>query len=173
MQVLLWTGEKHSGKSTVAGELVVCLQQAGITCGGLLAPGRYSNGKLCGFNAIDIASGVRETLLNRVETGQEPHVGNFAFCDSGVRLAKDALTRPLNGGFDFVIVDEFGTLELIGKGWRSQVDKLVELDGVLMLVVREELTQQVAKIYSCCAEDILPASNPDSIGRVLDICKNT
>jgi nucleoside-triphosphatase THEP1 len=172
MQILIWTGQKHSGKSTAAGELVAHLQDAGVTCGGLLAPSLYENGELCGFDALDVASGVREKLLHRVKTGQEAHVGNFAFCDLGVRVAKEALVRPLDGGIDFVLVDEFGTLELAGKGWRSQIDQLIRLDAVLMLVVREELTTQVAKIYSCRAGDVLLASDPNSIEKIVDACKN-
>ena len=170
MQILLWTGQKHSGKSTAAGELVECLQHAGFSCAGLLAPSRYENGKLCGFDALDVATGIRERLLNRVENGQETHVGNFAFCDAGLQLAEDALTKPLDGGVDFVVVDEFGPLELSGSGWRRKIDELAELDGVLMLVVREELTQPVAEIYSPQADDVLTATDADSIVHTMKIC---
>ncbi|MCK5114899.1 MAG: DUF2478 domain-containing protein [Phycisphaerae bacterium] len=173
MRILLWTGAKHSGKTTRAAELLGQLQDVGVTCAGLLAKSRYDNcdKKLCGFGAVDITTSAHATLLERVEAGRSGDVGNFVFCDEGLQLGQAALQKAIDGKYDFVLVDEFGPLELSGAGWRAQVDVLAKLDGVLMLVVRDDLVEQVAGLYGVAAGDVLSAEE-DSMAYVLEVCKN-
>ena len=170
MRILLWTGEKHSGKSTTVADTIEFLPFACLTYAGLLAPSRYENDELCGFDAVDIATGDRAPLLESIETWETGDVGNFVFCDEGLQLGETALRRAIDGEYDFVLVDEFGPLELKGGGWRPQVDELVKLDGVLMLVVRDKLVEQVAEIYDVAAEDVLSAFDGDSIVHTLEAC---
>jgi nucleoside-triphosphatase THEP1 len=61
-QCILWVAGKHSGKTTAAMQLTRRLQQQGCTVGGILAPSIYKDGRLTGFDIIDIRNDVRVPL---------------------------------------------------------------------------------------------------------------
>jgi nucleoside-triphosphatase THEP1 len=71
-----------------------------------------------------------------------------------------------------VIVDEFGPMELQGRGWRDQADLLLaETDAVVLLVVREELVQEVERLYGEYGCRKIAAAGKDSIERVIDVLR--
>ena len=138
MMLFLWTGPKHCGKTTAAAKLAGTVRQRGFRVAGLLAPSIYRDGRLIGFDALDLRSGVRSPLaVRRDEPGE---VGPFHFLEEGLRLGSQALDVAAADGADLVMVDEFGPLELAGRGWRAAVDALVHAGRTLLVVVvRQEL----------------------------------
>jgi nucleoside-triphosphatase THEP1 len=166
MMLFLWTGPKHSGKTTAAAKLARVAGQRGFHVAGLLAPSVYREGDLVGFEALDLRTKARAPLAVR---GDGPgDVGPFHFLEEGLRLGGHALGPAATDGADFVVVDEFGTLELAGRGWREAVDSLVHAGRTpLVVVVRRQLADTVRAVYANVASRLLDATAPESIDEVL------
>ena len=169
-RLVLWTGPKHSGKTTAAGELAVRARDEGLRVAGLLAPAVYECDRLVGFDAVDLRTGEQVSpASHRKETGEG---GGFRFTEQGHKLGKAAFDISTARSADLVIIDEFGPMELQGKGWRDQVDLLLaEMDAVVLLVVREELVGEVERLYGDYGGRKIAAAEKDSIERVIDMLR--
>lgn len=165
-KLILWTGEKHSGKTTSAAKIVEIARNEGFNVAGLLAPSIYSNGQLLGFDAIDLHNDARVPLAKR-KTCQ------FTFFTEGVEFGNAALSTTTTKSADLVIVDEFGPLELNGQGWRKNVDSLITLsDALILLVVRQELADEIQQTYADYSCRNLAANEPGSIDEVIGMLKD-
>ena len=165
-KLILWTGQKHSGKTTGAANLAKFARSEGFNVAGLLAPSIYINGKLLGFDAVDLRNKKRVPLARR-KTVQ------FTFLADGIKLGKAALSKGATKSADLVIVDEFGPLELHGRGWRENVDSLLASSSALIvLVVRRELAKAVRRTYTDFPCRNLDAIEPESIDKVIDILRD-
>ncbi|MBN2137138.1 MAG: DUF2478 domain-containing protein [Sedimentisphaerales bacterium] len=165
-KLVLWTGEKHSGKTTGAGLLVETIRDGGFAVAGLLAEALYENNKLLGFDAVDLLSGAKAPLARRGEGS------SFEFLADGIQLGKAALGPESATGAEFLIVDEFGPLEIKHQGWRSCVDSLIRSSKALVaIVVRNELVRQVEFIYANVPTIQIRADEPSSIETVLSILR--
>lgn len=170
-RVILWFAARHSGKTTAAFELARRACAQGFNVAGLLARSVYVNGELIGFDAIDLRDN-KQVRLAQCKAGKNGPA-RFTFTAAGVRLAKSALSLASAGSADLIIVDEFGPLEMIGKGWRKEIDLLVtSADALILLVVRSELADEVQKLYSPVPSRQLPATDPGSIDEVIAMLKN-
>ena len=170
-KVILWSACKHSGKTTSALKLAQRAYAEGFSVAGLLAPSVYLSGKLVGFDALDLRNNKRARLAERnpSKNGSAP----FTWVSAGLELAGNALSQALTKPTDLVVVDEFGPLEMAGKGWRKNVDSLVTAtNALILLIVREELTNQVQELYACVPSVKLPATDPKSIDKVIAIINN-
>jgi nucleoside-triphosphatase THEP1 len=166
MMLFLWTGPKHSGKTTRAAQLARRARQDGFRVAGLLAPSVYQEGHLVAFEILDLQSEARSLLaVRRDDLGG---IGSFHFVKEGLRLGHQALAVAATEGADFIIVDEFGPLELASQGWRRAVDALVRTDRApLLLIVRQELAGAVQEAYAGVPSKVLDASAPESVHEVI------
>ncbi|MBN1341460.1 MAG: DUF2478 domain-containing protein [Phycisphaerae bacterium] len=169
-KVVLWSGPQHSGKTTALARLVERARAEGHVVAGILAPSRWQEGQLVGFDVVDLASAKRAALATRDGDGQE-RIGCFAFDSAGLELGRVALGRSSTARADLVIIDEYGPLELEGGGWRRWVDGLVQRSsGVVLLVVRRDITETVAGLYGVPGEHIIEVSDSETaIDRALAI----
>lgn len=165
-RLILWVGEKHSGKTTGVAELVKIARAEGFNVAGVLAPSLYRNGRLMGFDVLDLRNERRAPLARRrMDPGK---MYPFAFVDDGMRLGNAALRREVKESADLVIVDEFGPLELSGRGWRSSVDFLLaSMSTTLLLVVRRELVSLVRRVYANFRCWNVNAADPNSHNRII------
>jgi nucleoside-triphosphatase THEP1 len=165
--LVLWIGPKHSGKSTAVGRLVDRVVAEGFSVAGILAPAIYRDGVLAGFDVVNVATGLRMPLARRTPK-PSGDTGRFAFCPGGLRFGNAALGSTQTRSAALVIVDEFGPLELRGKGWRGAVDRLVSgFPGTLLVVVREELAGEVAGIYAKRGPRRISATQPGAVDLLL------
>lgn len=163
--LILWAGPKHSGKTTAATELAEAVRQSGFTVGGFLAPSIYRQEQLMDFDILDLKNGRRAKLAERKPKGSD--VVGFTFCDQGVQLGRQALQSAFTSPVDLVVVDEFGPLELDGRGWRSDVDSLLGSSvPALLLVVRDDVVQSVRRLYNTFSPHIVRAADPRAIPTV-------
>ena len=161
-RLLLLTGPKHSGKTTAAAALAERARAGGLRVVGLLAESVRRDGVLAGFDVVDLATGRRAALARRgspAPPGRQ-HAGVFAFLDDGLALGAAALSPPAVDGADLVIVDEFGPLELAGRGWREAVDELLaaQVAAAVLLVVRERLVPAVRQLYAAHRPRVIDAA---------------
>jgi len=165
-KLILWTGEKHSGKTTSVANLVKIARHEGFIVAGLLAPSIYNNDELLGFDAIDLHSETRVPLASR-------KTGRFTFLADGLKLGNAALSKTAIKSTDLIIVDEFGPLELNGRLWRENVDSLLTSSSALiLLVVRQELADTVQRIYADFPCRNLAAVESESINKVIEMLRD-
>ncbi len=170
-RLILWTGPKHSGKTTSATKLAQVARAEGFNVGGLSAPSLYRNSKLLGFDVLNLQNQTRAPLA-RCKISQSK-AGPFTFIADGLKLGKAVLSAEATKSADLVIVDEFGPLELKGQGWRRNVDSLLaSSNAVVLLVVRRELADTVRQVYSGLPCRELAATEGDSIDEVITMLKN-
>lgn len=169
--VILWTGSRHCGKTTRALDLVKASQKEGFDIAGLLALSSYCNGQLTGFDAYDIQRGSKKRLseVNSDIEGKR----RFTFCPDGLEFGRNALSMPSTKYADLIIVDEFGPFELDGQLWRDAVDSLLPCArGVILLVVRQNLIEDVCNLYADVSFEIITALESSSIEKVINILRN-
>jgi len=170
-KLVLWVGEKHCGKTTSATNLVEIARAEGFEVAGLLAPSIYRNGRLIGFDALELGDRTRAPLAKRQKKPGKN--GAFAFVSDGLKLGNAALSPETTKSADLIIVDEFGPLELNGDGWRKNVDSLLaSSNAVILLVIRCELADQVQQLYEHIPSRKLVATEPNSIDEVIKMLKN-
>jgi nucleoside-triphosphatase THEP1 len=167
-KLILWTGEKHSGKTTNAFKLAESVRNEGFTVAGLLAPSIYEDGRLIGFDAFDLRSGNRAPLVRcREKEGGKPKYLAPQFT-GGLSLGHASLNHAVTKTADLIIVDEFGPLELDQRGWRKDIDSLLaSSNAMILLVVRRELVDLVKQLYQDVPCMELAAGEPDSVNRII------
>ena len=169
-KLILFTGRKHSGKTTAAERLAKQVRSEGFRIAGLLAPSIYKDNRLVGFGAVDLSVDRQIKLANR-RTAKDTG-GRWEFTREGLKLGKAALNPSAASSADIIIVDEFGPLELEGRGWRKEVDLLLSsTDVAVMLVVRQELEGRVQELYENYPSTKLAATKTDSINKVIKMLK--
>jgi nucleoside-triphosphatase len=167
-KLILWTGEKHSGKTTGAARLVQAVRSQGYAVAGLVAPAVYRDGALVGFDAVDLRSGQRTTLAR--DNGSGGTAGRFEFLAEGLRLGNASLSPSATASADLIVVDEFGPLELKGQGWRRSVDALTESsEATMLLVVRSELVGEVERVYGHIESIRLCVDGPEAVRTAISI----
>lgn len=170
-KLVLWTGEKHSGKTTSVAKLVEIARGEGFNVAGLLAPALYRNSELLGFDAIDLRNETSAPLAKRSTDASKTE--RFTFLPEGLKLGNAALSATAAKSADLVIVDEFGPLELNGQGWRENVDSLLTSSSALiLLVVRQELADEVRRVYTDFPCRNLAAIEPESIDKVIGMLRD-
>lgn len=170
-RLILWTGQRHSGKTTAAAKLARVACQEGFEVAGLLAPSVYLDGSLVGFDGFDLCSKSQAPLLRRGGDTDKPDT--FTFVTGGLKLGAAALSPVATESADLIIVDEFGPFELNHQGWRRNVDTLLtSSDGVILLVVRQQLAGRVQRLYASIPSCMLAAVDPQSVNKVIRILRD-
>jgi len=165
-KLVLWTGKRHSGKTTGAARLVRAARAKGYSVAGLVAPAVYRDSTLIGFDAVDLRSRQRAALAR--DNGGT--TGRFDFLAEGLGLGNASLSPAATASADLVVVDEFGPLELNRQGWRRSVDLLVQSsEAIILLVVREELADEVECLYENVESIRLCVADRESIKTVISI----
>lgn len=170
-QVILWTGPRHSGKTTRAARLVQAARADGFVVAGCLAPSVYVNDALIGFDLVNLHNNQKAPLALRESSRAKGR--RFRFLAEGLALGNEALGPAATQDADLIIIDEFGPLELAHGGWRAATDRLMTAtNAVLLLVVREELAAEVQQLYQAGAIERLIAAQLESIDEVLALLGN-
>ncbi|MGD1147718.1 MAG: nucleoside-triphosphatase [Thermoanaerobaculaceae bacterium] len=165
-RVVILTGERGSGKTTLAAEAVERLRSAGLKVGGILAPGTLRDGTRFSFDILDLSTGESLPFGCR-----EPRPGwleekCFWVSQDGLALGRVALARS---EVDVLVVDEVGPWELAGSGWSRDLETLVGRDVPLLLVVRHACLAAVVSRWCLSAAEVFEVSEagPDRIAEPL------
>jgi nucleoside-triphosphatase THEP1 len=131
--VVIITGERGAGKTTLAAAVVERLRAAGARVGGVLAPGAYRDGRRHSFEVVALTTGERRPLSSRDPLPGWIEEQCFWVDPAGYALGNAALAA---GAADVIVVDEVGPWELAGSGWAARLDDLAGGATPLLLVVR-------------------------------------
>lgn len=138
--VILVSGARRVGKTTVLQRVREAAIQAGRRVGGFLSVARFApdDHTKTGIDLMDAATGAIIPLATiggagPVQTGQ--YTFNPAALDAGLRAAE------AGQGADVFFADELGPLELKrGKGWIAVIEMIRARDfGVALVTMRPEL----------------------------------
>ena len=138
-RIVILTGERGVGKSTVCHKTIALTQARQYTCGGIIT--------LCcpdgSREALDVSTGNVRRLTLEPDVPSGVTQGRFRFDPEALAWGNDVLTHVL--ACDLLVVDELGPLEVEhGEGWLKAFDVLREAKFTLALVVvRPELLVQV------------------------------
>ena len=166
-RLVLWVGPKHSGKTTAAAELARKAKSEGFNVAGVLAPSVYEDEHLAGFDLVDLRTDDKIPLATRKIN--QNRQGGFNFIQTGLEFGKNALSIEAVKSAEMIIVDEFGPLELEGGGWRKDIDLvLAKMNALVVLVVRDEIVQDVQRLYEDIPAESLDADKEQSIVKVME-----
>lgn len=158
-RVVLLTGERGVGKTTVCFEAVERTKQRGHACGGILTlvdqGDRY---------VVDVATGDRRLLTAGPGESQTVTQGRFHFNLATLNWGEGVLWRATP--CDLLVIDEIGPLEIErGQGWAGGLDVLREATYALaLLVVRPELVAPAQAELSGCSPEVLTVTRENRDG---------
>ncbi|KPJ80693.1 MAG: hypothetical protein AMS17_20195 [Spirochaetes bacterium DG_61] len=149
-KVILLTGEKEIGKSTLCRKVCDCVRARGYEPAGIVCLALYDSDKRKrGFMAEDVRTGRQWVLGTREKKLFGPVYGPYTFSRSGLHRAGRILKRAPKKGCDLLVLDEVGPLEMQrGEGFRSALDRLTSQKYVnLLIVVRPSLIEKVKTLF--------------------------
>ncbi len=138
--IYLLTGEINSGKTTELTEWI----KSKANCSGILQP-KIENRRYL----LDIETNKIKPLDASALTPADKivKVGKYNFDRTTFDWAKKILRENPNNNPEWIIIDEFGKLELMNKGLEPAVSQLIKLASdsekfKLLIVIRNYLAQQ-------------------------------
>jgi len=158
--IIILTGERGAGKSTVCRKTIALAQAKGYTYGGILTLSR-PNGAL---DVLDLRSGYVRRLTLESDVSPAVIQGRFRFNPETLAWGNDALAHATP--CHLLVVDELGPLEIEqGGGWLKAFDVLRSTDFVLALVVvRPELIVQAQLKLPASAVAVITVTPQDRDG---------
>jgi nucleoside-triphosphatase THEP1 len=164
-RIVILTGERDVGKSTVCRETLALAQARGYKCGGVLTMKRKGGA----LDVLDLGSGYVRRLTVGPEVGTAVIQGRFRFDPETLAWGRHALTHATP--CHLLVADEIGPLEIEeGKGWQEAFDVLRRGDFALALVVvRPELIVKAQLRLPASAVNVLTVTtdNRDDLPAML------
>ena len=169
--LVILTGERNVGKTTVCRKTVALAQARGYVCGGILTLSHADDVR----DVLDVRSGCTRRLTVEPDGAGTPDAdsavvqGRFRFDPKAMTWGNDALARAT--ACHLLVVDELGPLEIErGQGWQKAFDVLRGNDFTLaIVVVRPELLEQAQRRLPTASTTILAvnARNRDGLPDLL------
>ena len=164
--IILLSGERGAGKSTVCHKTVTLARAQGYTCGGVITL-NYANYADDVRDVLDAGSGQMRRLT--VDTASAVVMGRFRFDPQTMIWGNDVLAHA--APCHLLVVDELGPLEVErGQGWQKAFEVLRGGDfGLALVVVRPGLLEQVRhKLPAGSTETLtVETGNRDDLPRVI------
>jgi len=138
-------GERKSGKTTMIINFAEKWNAAGIASpevNGLKVIRNLKSGELFPFQR-DCGKAQEDNTLK---------VGRYCFDKRTFEIARNIVLSAVRDGESIVIIDEYGYLELEGKGFEPLLDRVVRMGEdknlILIIVVRKALLNKFLKRFS-------------------------
>ena len=175
--IVIVTGGRNIGKSTLCHRVRSAAQTRGYTCTGIITL-RSPTGQL---DVLDVRSGEQRQLTASTTTARSLVQGRFTFDAQTIAWGNQVLATAVPS--DLLIVDELGPLEFVrGQGWMIAFDVLARSDyAVALVVVRPALLARAQDklpfgdkaVVNVTLEtrELLGASLLDTIGQRIEALK--
>lgn len=147
-RVILVSGDKHCGKTTLVEKYIASLAGRGLRIGGILAKGLWEDNVRAGFDLVNLSEGSITPLARRRHHPHPQHKMMFDFLDTGIWAGAQALDAESCSQADIVVVDELGRLEARGKGWAPYTKALLALNTPsFIFIVRLDCLQRICDFF--------------------------
>ncbi len=167
MQVIIVTGLKHMGKTTLVKRFVESTSGIGWHISGILARGLWKNGLREGFDLVDLSDGSSCPLARRMDRPDPDRRIIFDFFEKGLAAGARALSAERCRDADIIIVDEVGKLESVGQGWAPHLRALLALQRpVYIWVVRKDFLEKIRQAFDLQNSMILSIDECDSLEKL-------
>jgi nucleoside-triphosphatase len=122
--LILLTGQRGAGKTSLLEKLVEGARQARCTVSGLLTLPRMAQQQKTGLEALDLRSGTRRLLASRIAGELNgPQMGDWTFAADALDWGNNVIKQISR--CDLIILDEIGPLEFDRhQGWTSAFELL-------------------------------------------------
>lgn len=149
--IVLLSGDRGVGKSTVCQKFVEWVRRRGKTVGGVVAPARHDElGRKTGIDLMDVSTGETRGLASTEDDLEGPKVGPYSMDARVLQWGLAAILEAIQSQKDVVLMDEIGPLELVeGGGLAAALPALrASPDKHYLVVVRPELIDELASRLS-------------------------
>lgn len=151
--VKIISGEKNSGKTSLASKLVMEYGSRGKRVAGFLSVSESKAKDSYFFKNIEteeLFKAVAEIPPSGDDGWRLYDFSKFYFSDSAFTAANSILEKVMDDKGDddskkpgIVVIDEIGPLELSGRGFLYSVQRLIrEFSGTIIIVIRESLVNE-------------------------------
>ncbi len=169
--VIIVTGDKGEGKSTMLAELGVLFKNRGIQTGGIISPAVFENNVRTGYDLVNVATAQKIRLSQTGRIDGMVNVGRYYFFEEGITFGKEALMIENNRMSEIIMIDEVGAWELQGQGWADRLSELVlNCDKPLILAVNVKLVDQVVdcwQLQSPLKIDVTNTSSGEAFQKII------
>jgi len=148
--IVLLTGSREIGKSTVCDAFARLARAHGRRIGGVISRAQFDDkGRKVGIQLVDAAGGECRPFAvegKGISCGEnDVRIGRYRLDEGALRWGMERVSAAIQQGYDAIIIDEIGPLELEhGKGF---VDLLAEIERHprinMIIVVRPELKDKL------------------------------
>jgi nucleoside-triphosphatase len=166
--IILLSGPRQIGKSSVCYKLAQAAQARRLNVGGVLALAEFdAAGAKTDIWLLNLATGERRRQASAVEDLGGRRVGRYSTDDAVMAWGVDAVLRAIAGGSDLVVIDEIGPLELIaGAGLAATLPALLAQPAVnAVVIVRPELVDELRRRLAGAALEVyfVSVANRDAL----------
>jgi iron complex transport system ATP-binding protein len=141
--LILLTGDKHSGKTSLLRSWLSDLKKERIPVSGYLNQAVWKNKKITGYDLVDIEKESITPFLRRSGEKNWEKTGEFTLVPAGMKQACDILERKSG---QVCIVDEIGPLEIAGEGIAPVLWKILrDPELTYVLVARRKILWDVIR----------------------------
>jgi len=130
----------------------------GLDVGGFLSEVRRGSRGIEGYDLFDLREGTSTPFLTKGGKPGWTAVGAFRIFPSGLERAGRILAR--DAARDILIVDEFGPLELTGRGLRPSFDTAVSAGARCLCVVRLSILEEFRMNMAAREAEIFRLDDP-------------
>ncbi len=167
MHVIMVTGFKHTGKTTLIERFIAAMAERGVKISGILARGAWKDGLRDGFDLVDLSDCSSVPLAKRMKHPDPNSRVIFEFFEAGLEAGARALSPERNRQSDIVIVDEVGKLEAVGEGWAPLIGPLIALRRPLyVFAVRTDCMKRISETLGLKSPEVVYVEEPDPLGRL-------
>lgn len=174
-KIFIVTGKIDAGKTSFLVKLIDALKEKEIKVGGIYCQKVFENANRIGYDVVDIETNRSDVFLRTYSNGTSEKIGIFYIFSQGLKFGLDSLKSAGNKENELVVVDEVGKLELSGKGWPSELEKILNRqDNHLLLVVREDFVKEAIAKWNFNNAEIIKIPDeefPTAVNRIMNEIK--
>ncbi len=168
---IIITGEKQSGKSTLAEKLARYLIQKNFKVSGIIALGHWKDNQRSKFDLLNLNTQRACPLAERIKTPDREKITGFNFFKSGLAAGKAALDPKNCQTSDFIFIDEIGKFEINGHGWSALLSPALTVNrAVHIWVVRQAFINEVCRLWKVENTQIVSTDTENAFSRLKHIC---
>lgn len=160
--IIIITGEKNTGKTTMAYALCSKLDLDGKSIGGVIQVLALPDKSKDTYQLSSQADGSSLVMLSSQERNSWPAIGNFFYNPDTEVWAEKQFSASYTS--DVIVFDEIGRYELAGRGFDESFRYAVEsYDGIVLAVIRKEHIVSVCERYGIDIDSCVIINSQDDI----------
>ncbi|MEN8224648.1 MAG: nucleoside-triphosphatase [Bacteroidota bacterium] len=160
--VVILTGEVQEGKTGFLLQLISLLKAKNLSMSGLIAKGVHDDTGRTGYDLTDLNSGDTIQYIRNKKLPDSYRYGKYYFSAEGQRFGEKVLNNIDAANTQLIVIDEIGPVELKGKGWAQEIERLVNNFGVPHLwVVRKQILKKAIRQWNVGEVMLIDIRNDD------------